>query len=390
LRRANGHSTAADAPSASPARVPASWLRNDAPIRLRYVAGEEAGLRRLRCGSGFRYVDAANVAVTDPETLLRIRSLAIPPAYEQVWICATEDGHLQATGRDARGRKQYRYHPAWRAVRDATKFERMLEFGQALPRVRARVARDLEQSGLTRERVLASVVHLLEQTLVRVGNDEYARANESFGLTTLRDDHVQVKREQVRFIFRGKSGVPHDVTVDDRRLVRVVRRCLDIPGQELFRYLDESRVPRDVGSADVNAYIREVSGGDFTAKDFRTWSGSVLALEALSQRPYGSMTQARREVAAAVKEVASRLSNTAAVCRKSYIHPVVLETYLEQGPQALPAADAVPPVRGLSPGEARLLALLERLGAPAQQKRPRRRPAAPAQPAGKREARLRA
>jgi DNA topoisomerase-1 len=372
------------------APVPPIWLRNDEPIRLRYVAGDEPGLRRIRRGSGFRYVDASGRPVSDTVTLLRIRSLAIPPAYVQVWICATGDGHLQATGRDARGRKQYRYHPAWRAARDATKFERMLEFGQALPRVRARVARDLEQAGLARARVLASVVHLLDQTLVRVGNDEYARANESFGLTTLRDHHVQVGREKIRFTFRGKSGVPHDFTVEDRRLVRVVRRCLDIPGQELFRYLDGAGVSRDIGSADVNDYVRAVSGGDFTAKDFRTWSASVLALEALAQRPYTSLTQARREVAAAVKEVAARLSNTAAVCRKAYIHPVVIDTYLDAGPHALPAADAVRPVDGLNVGEGRLLALLERAGASDQESRRRRRPAAVAQPRGKREARLRA
>jgi DNA topoisomerase-1 len=343
--------------------LPASWLPvKSQPVKLRYVTGDEPGLRRVRHGDKFRYVDAAGKPVQDAETLLRIRSLAIPPAYRDVWICATEDGHLQATGRDARGRKQYRYHPDWRAVRDATKFDRMLDFGRALPRVRERVARDLQGSGLARERVLASVVHLLEQTLVRVGNGEYARQNDSFGLTTLRDDHVQVQRETIRFVFRGKSGVPHDVTVQDRRLARVVRGCLDIPGQELFRYVDESGVPRDVGSADVNAYIREVTGGDFTAKDFRTWAASVLALEALSERGFTSMTQAKREVVRAVKAVAAKLSNTSAVCRKCYIHPRIIEVYMQAGAEGLPAAGTLKVTAGLSDGEVRLLALLEQTG----------------------------
>jgi DNA topoisomerase-1 len=329
------------------------------------VSGAEPGLRRLRQGSGFRYVDAQGRSVRDAETLARIRSLAIPPAYRDVWICASEDGHLQATGRDARGRKQYRYHPEWRAVRDANKFDRMLQFAHALPRMRVRVARDLALRGLVRERVLAVVVQLLEQTLVRVGNGEYARANESFGLTTLRDDHVQVQPQKIRFIFRGKSGVPHDVTVQDKRLVRVVRHCLDIPGQELFRWLDEHGSSRDVGSADVNGYIREISGGDFTAKDFRTWAASVRALEALAQRPYASVTQAKREVVAAVREVASRLSNTPAVCRKCYIHPLVIDTYLQSGPQALPGVENSPRIEGLNAGECRLLALLQRNAAAA-------------------------
>jgi DNA topoisomerase I len=367
--------SAAQAHSDPLSALPASWLPVESkPIELRYVAGQEPGLRRVRYGNGFRYVDAAGKPVQDPETLLRIRSLAIPPAYRDVWICATEDGHLQATGRDARGRKQYRYHPGWRAVRDATKFDRMLEFGRALPRVRERVARDLQRSGLARERVLASVVHLLEQTLVRVGNGEYARQNDSFGLTTLRDDHVQVQHETIRFIFRGKSGVPHDVTVQDRRLARVVRGCLDIPGQELFRYVDESGAPRDVGSADVNAYIREVTGGDFTAKDFRTWAASVLALEALGVRPFTSVTQAKREVVTAVKAVAAKLSNTPAVCRKCYIHPRVIQVYMEAGAEGLPAAGTLKGRAGLSVGEVRLLTLLEQTGAksPAPARRPPR------------------
>jgi DNA topoisomerase-1 len=342
------------------ANLPTSWLPRDQPAPLRYVSGEEPGLRRVRQGAGFRYVDPQGRNVRDPETLVRIRSLAIPPAYRDVWICATEDGHLQATGRDARGRKQYRYHPQWRAVRDANKFDRMLQFGHALPRVRERAAHDLALKGLVRERVLASVVQLLEQTLVRVGNGEYARDNESFGLTTLRDDHVEVEPQKIRFVFRGKSGVPHDVTVEDRRLVRVIRHCLDIPGQELFRWLDADGSSRDVGSADVNAYIREISGGDFTAKDFRTWAASVLALEALAQRPYTSATQAKREVVAAVKEVASRLSNTPAVCRKCYIHPVVMDTYLQSGPQGLPSEADATRTPGLNAGECRLLTLLER------------------------------
>lgn len=330
------------------------------PPKLRYVSDDEPGLRRIRRGRAFAYIDAQGATVTDAETLLRIRALAIPPAYRDVWICATDDGHLQATARDARGRKQYRYHAFWRAVRDANKFERMLAFGAVLPRIRERVAADLAGHALSRERVLATVVSLLERTLVRVGNEEYARENGSFGLTTLREDHVEVKTQSMRFVFRGKSGVPHDITVSDRRLVRVVRRCLDIPGQELFRYLDDDGAPHPIGSSDVNDYIRELAGADFTAKDFRTWSASVLALEELAVRQYASPTQAKREVAAAVKQVAERLGNTPAVCRKCYIHPGIVEAYLTEGAQALPPSQGAGASPGLQPGEARLMDLLER------------------------------
>ena len=339
---------------------PRVWGIVSAPPQLRYSTDDEPGLRRIKHAAGFRYIDPHGAPVRDAETMLRIRSLAIPPAYRDVWICATDDGHLQATGRDARGRKQYRYHPLWRAVRDASKFERLIAFATVLPRMREQVARHLVGSKLSRERVLATVVSLLEQTLVRVGNEEYARENGSFGLTTLREDHVEVRPQSIRFIFRGKSGVPHDVKVQDKRLVRVVRRCLDIPGQELFRYLDEEGEPRVVSSNDVNAYIREIAQEDFTAKDFRTWAASVIALEALAERPYESAAQAKREVVAAVKAVAQRLGNTPAVCRKCYIHPGVIDTYLEDGPQGLPSAQELQPRPGLEIAEVRLLTLLER------------------------------
>jgi DNA topoisomerase-1 len=238
--------------------------------RLHYVTGREPGIRRLPAGKGFRYRDSRGKAVRDAETLRRIRSLAIPPAWTDVWICADADGHLQATGRDALGRKQYRYHPRWRSVRDETKYERTIAFGKALPRIRARTERDLARPGLPREKVLATVVRLLETTLIRVGNEEYARQNHSFGLTTMRDRHVKVSGAAVHFAFRGKSGIPHRIDVDDPRLARVVRRCRDVPGQELFQYLDERGERHSIGSADVNEYLHRIGGEEFTAKDFRT------------------------------------------------------------------------------------------------------------------------
>ncbi len=295
---------------------------------LRYVTDAQPGIRRMRAGKGFRYVDAAGKAVRDAETLKRIRSLVIPPAWKDVWICANARGHLQATGRDARGRKQSRYHPRWRAVRDETKYERMLLFGAALKGIRARVEEDLGRSGLPREKVLATVVRLMERTAIRVGNAEYARENGSYGLTTLRAKHVEVKGSTVTFRFKGKSGKQHTVGLQDRRLARIVRRCQDLPGYELFEYLDEEGQPRGIDSADVNEYLRAISGEDFTAKDFRTWSGTVLASMALREfEEAESEAQAKKNVVAAIKEVAQRLGNTPAVCRKCYVHPAVLECY---------------------------------------------------------------
>jgi DNA topoisomerase I len=297
---------------------------------LRYVTDEMPGIRRRRAGKGWVYIGPDGKPITDPEERLRIASLAIPPAWTEVWICPLENGHLQATGRDARGRKQYRYHPDWREVRDQTKYGRMIAFAEALPGIRQRVERDLARRGMPREKVLASVVKLLETTLIRVGNDEYARHNESYGLTTLRSDHVEVEGSTIRFQFRGKSGVVHSVDVRDRRLAQVVKRCQELPGHELFEYVDEEGVNRDVTSEDVNAYLREITGQDFTAKDFRTWGGTVLALFALARmEPGETETQKKKNVVEAVKQVAKALGNRPATCRKFYIHPAVLEAYGE-------------------------------------------------------------
>jgi DNA topoisomerase I len=296
---------------------------------LRYVSDAQPGIRRKKAGKGFFYIDAAAKRICDKETLKRIRSLVIPPAWKDVWICADARGHLQATGRDARGRKQSRYHPRWRAVRDETKYERMLLFGTALRTIRARLEEDLALPGLPRNKVLATIVRLMERTLIRVGNDEYARENHSYGLTTMRTKHVQVNGSTVVFRFRGKSGISHTVGVEDRRLARIVRQCQELPGYELFEYLDESGEARKIDSSDVNDYLREISGEDFTAKDFRTWAGTVLACLSLRDfEEFTSETQAKKNVVEAIKAVAQRLGNTPAVCRKCYVHPAVLECYL--------------------------------------------------------------
>lgn len=319
---------------------------------LRYVSDAEPGIRRLRSGNGFRYVDAEGHAVRDEETLARIRGLVIPPAWDDVWICARANGHLQATGRDARGRKQYRYHPRWREIRDEAKFERLAEFGEALPRLRKRIAADMRKHGLRREKVLAAVVRLLETTLIRVGNDEYARENGSYGLTTLRTRHADVHASHVCFTFIGKSGKPHHVEVNDRTLARIVQRCHDIPGQQLFQYFDEDGERQHVSSADVNDYIRQATGGDFTAKDFRTWSATVLAYQLLrTGEPPETERAAKRHIVDAVARVAEELRNTPAVCRKCYIHPLVLEGH-ERPPRPRRK-------RGLSKDENAVLALLE-------------------------------
>jgi DNA topoisomerase-1 len=296
---------------------------------LRYVSDAQPGIGRKRSGKGFRYVDADGKPVRNNETLQRIRSLVIPPAWTEVWICADSRGHLQATGRDARGRKQSRYHQRWRLVRDETKYERMLLFGTSLRVIRARLEEDLALHGLPRDKVLATIVRLMERTLIRVGNEEYARENKSYGLTTMRAKHVQVSGSTVVFRFRGKSGKLHTVGLEDRRIARIVRRCQDLPGHELFEYLDESGETRKIGSTDVNDYLRAVSGEDFTAKDFRTWAGTVLASMALREfEEYASETEAKKNVVEAIKAVARRLGNTPAVCRKCYVHPAVLECYL--------------------------------------------------------------
>jgi DNA topoisomerase I len=296
---------------------------------LQYVSDVKPGIRRKKSGKRFRYVDAEGKPIRDKETLQRIRSLVIPPAWTDVWICSDSRGHLQATGRDARGRKQSRYHPRWRAVRDETKYERMLLFGTALRGIRMRLEEDLALPGLPRNKVLATIVRLMEQTLIRVGNEAYARENKSYGLTTMRAKHVQVNGSTVVFRFRGKSGKLHTVGVEDRRLARIVRQCQDLPGYELFEYLDELGETRKVDSADVNDYLRAISGEDLTAKDFRTWAGTVLASMALREfEESASETEAKKNVVEAIKAVAQRLGNTPAVCRKCYVHPAVLECYL--------------------------------------------------------------
>jgi DNA topoisomerase-1 len=297
---------------------------------LQYVTDRAPGIRRQKCGRGFRYVTAEGRTLRDKDDLLRIRALAIPPAWTDVWISATPRGHIQAFGRDARRRKQYRYHARWREVRDETKFGQLVEFGETLPEIRRRVDADMAQPGLSREKVLATVVRLLEMTMMRIGNPEYARANRSFGLTTLRDRHVKVSGQTLRFRFTGKSGKAHDLQVSDRRVAKIVRACQDIPGYEVFKYLDEEEQARDVDSGDVNAYVREISGADFTAKLFRTWAGSVQALEGfVAIAPAETQTEAKRNVVQVVKDVASALGNTPAVCRKSYIHPALIDGYLK-------------------------------------------------------------
>lgn len=331
---------------------------------LRYVSDDQPGFQRLKQGRGFRYVDADGRSVTDRQVLARIRSLVIPPAWTDVWICARPDGHLQATGRDARRRKQYRYHPRWREVRDQSKYDKLVAFAQTLPRIRRRVNRDLSRRGLPRERVLAAVVKLLETTLIRVGNDEYARTNDSFGLTTMQNRHARVKKGRVRFEFRGKSGVEHEVDIQDPRLARIVDRCQDLPGQELFEYLDEEGQVHDVTSNDVNDYLRQIAGQEFTAKDFRTWAGTALAAGALQEfEDFDSKAGAKRNITKAIERVAQRLGNTKAVCRKCYVHPAVIDAYMDrsliQTLKTRTERELKHSLHSLSPEEAAVLALLQ-------------------------------
>ncbi len=296
---------------------------------LRYVSDDKPGYTRKKKGKKIEFFDTSGKKITDENRLLRIRRLAIPPAYEDVWICPTANGHLQATGIDARGRKQYRYHEKWREAREETKYDRMVIFGAALPKIRKRVAADLERRGLPKEKVLAAIVAIMERTFIRVGNEEYARENKSYGLTTMRNNHVQVSGTKVRFKFRGKSGVMHEVDMADRRLSRIVKKVQDLPGQEVFAYVDGDDQVHDIKSQDVNEYLQEVTGEDFTAKDFRTWAGTVLAAVALNAvGPAETKTAAKANVKNAVGAVAKILGNTPAVCRKCYVHPDVLETYM--------------------------------------------------------------
>ena len=311
----------------SPDKTPVASARE---AGLRHLTDEKPGFSRKRHGKQFIYLNAQGGKIRDAETLNRIRHLAIPPAWNRVWISPLANGHLQATGYDVRGRKQYRYHEDWRKVRDETKYQNMVAFGHALPNLRRRVNRDLNRPGLSREKVLATVVRLLETTLIRVGNDEYAKSNKSYGLTTMRNRHVKVRGGKVSFTFRGKSGKDHHIDIENRKLAKIVRKCRDLPGQELFGYLDEEGKPVDVSSGDVNAYLHEIVGQDFTAKDFRTWAGTVLAAEALQEfEKFSSGREARRNMGRAIEAVAGMLGNTPAICRRSYIHPVILDSYMD-------------------------------------------------------------
>lgn len=297
---------------------------------LRYVSDDQPGYTRKTKGDDFEYFDTDDKAIRDEARLLRIRRIAIPPAYKDVWICPSPNGHIQATARDARGRKQYRYHERWREARDENKYDRILVFGQALPKIRRQINKDMGRRDLPRNKVLATVVHLLGRTFIRIGNEEYARENQSFGLTTMRNRHVDVKGARLRFNFKGKSGVKHEIDVNDRRLANIIRKLQDLPGQDIFQYEDEAGEVRNVTSQDVNEYLQEITGEEFTAKDFRTWAGTVLTAMALNaQGPAENEGQAKKNVKDAIAAVAKILGNTPTICRKCYVHPVVLESYLD-------------------------------------------------------------
>ena len=337
--------------------------RSASAAGLHYVTDGTPGIRRHRTRSGFRYVTTAGAPIRQAGVLSRIRALAIPPAWQDVWICADASGHLQATGRDARGRKQHRYHPQWRRVRDEAKYDHILEFAAALPTLRRRTDGDLSQSGLPREKVVAAIVQLLDRTAIRVGNDEYARDNHSYGLTTLHEQHAKVAGSTIRFRFKGKSGKFHDISFSDARLARIVKRCQELPGRELFQYLDDDGQVHSVGSVDVNDYLRSVTGREFSAKDFRTWTGTVLAAEALrEQEPFTSESGAKAGVLSAVDAVAGVLGNTRAVCRKCYIHPAVIDEYLggKLRSSLTSKRQARTGTRGLSRSESDVLGLLQR------------------------------
>lgn len=323
---------------------------------LVYVTGEKPGISRRRSGAGFSYRDADGKLLRDRETLARIRALAIPPAWTDVWICASPNGHVQATGRDARGRKQHRYHARFREVRESAKFDKLSAFAKALPALRAQIDRDMRKHGLPREKVLATIAHLLDTTLIRVGNDEYAKSNKSYGLTTLKDQHAKIEGDKLRFMFTGKSGKNWRLMVKSRRVAKVVKAAQELPGQRLFQYLDDDGAPQSVTSTDVNAYLREIAGDDITAKDFRTWGGTVLAAAELARLgSFETQTLAKANVKAAIETVSQSLGNTPTICRKCYVHPLVLETYLA-GAFKLGRAKR----EGLSEHEAAVLAFLSR------------------------------
>jgi DNA topoisomerase I len=307
-----------------------SPVASAATAGLRYVNDQLPGIRREKGPGGFKYIGPDGRVIRSAAELARIRALAIPPAWTDVWICTHSRGHLQATGRDSKHRKQYRYHHDWRICRDETKFDRMQAFGNALSSIRRRTAADLARPGLPRDKVLAAIVQLLEKSLIRVGNEEYVRQNRSFGLTTLRNRHVRVRGDRLRFEFRGKSGIHHSVDVNDRRLAKVVKQCRDLPGQELFQYLDEEGARQGIDSGDINRYVKDVTGEEFTAKDFRTWSGTVLAVRALREfEPAETKAASEKNVVSAIEAVAKMLGNTRTVCRKSYVHPGIIDCYVE-------------------------------------------------------------
>ena len=351
---------------ATPGGTPPELKRAARAAGLRYVSDEGPGITRRRAGSGFAYRDPDGHPLRDKAELTRIRSLAIPPAYRDVWICPLANGHLQATGRDERGRKQYRYHPGWREARDTAKYGHMMEFAACLPEIRKRVASDMARKGLPREKVLATVTRLLEDTLIRVGNEDYAAQNGSYGLTTLRNRHVRLDGGEIRFDFKGKSGKRWQLGLRDRRIARVIRACQDLPGQELFAYRDEEGEAHAIRSEDVNDYLREITGRDITAKDFRTWAGTVMAALALREfERFDSQAVGRRNIRAAIERVARRLGNTPTVCRKCYVHPDLLDGYLAGNLILEVAEEAGQELRDriedLRPEEAAVLALLTRL-----------------------------
>jgi len=355
---------------------PAPLVKEARQAGLRYSTDEDPGYTRKLRRKHFAFFNTKGSRIRNESEITRIRKLAIPPAYTDVWICPDPRGHLQATGRDDRGRKQYRYHPHWRQQRDETKFEHMLKFGKALPKIRGRVRRDLRKPGMPREKILATVVRLLETTVIRVGNDEYARENHSYGLTTMRNRHVEVKRGDIRFSFRGKSGKQHEIELHDARLAKIIRQCQEMPGQILFSYLEDGETRR-IGSQDVNDYLREITGSDFTAKDFRTWIGTVLAATAFQEfKGVVSERQARKNVNMVIESVAKVLGNTPAVCRKAYVHPEIVQSYLEgktiESLKQHVADDLRESLHRLRPVETAVLALLERRLQAAAKKSPSR------------------
>jgi DNA topoisomerase-1 len=341
-----------------------SAVQSARKVGLRYVSDATPGLCREPAGKRVRYTDAEGRTVRDKGTLARIKSLVIPPAWTDVWICAAPNGHIQVTARDAKGRKQYRYHPLWRKVRDENKYEHLVSFGCVLPLIRNQVEKDLALPGLPREKILATIVRLLEATMMRVGNEEYVRSNGSFGLTTLRNKHVRIDGARLEFHFRGKSGVEHFIELNDRRLARIVSRCRDLPGYELFQYLDDEGNRSSIDSEDVNEYLRKISGQDYTAKDFRTWAGTLLAALALREfEKFDSQAQAKKNLVRAIESVSAKLGNTPAICRKCYVHPAIMESYLEgsmlEGLQRRAEKGLLEDVHHLNPEEAAVLALLQ-------------------------------